>query len=318
MGLCAVLAPVLHRRSQVIPEDHAMDSARFDSFTRALIDTRSRRGALGVLLSGAVGVLGLADASAHNPLKNCKNKSGKQKKACIKKAKKHNATHVVAVPPPAPVPPAGCPSGTKPCDGECIPTNQCCTAADCPALPNYRCCNGLCTDAKSQTGANCTQDPHCCSNYCREIGNFKETCAATCRGQQCHPSFAGCCRGYPCRLSADGRGDTYCGGCRDSGDFCVSDAGCCFSACTTHPGSTQGQCLSLAGGPCDKNIDCKSCGSYGTCTVTVEGSSRDICTGGTCGCPDECCSSAACGPGKYCEFNNHGLGGVCTDLVIEH
>ena len=296
-----------------------MDGPRFDILTRALTAPGSRRRALAAALAGVLGSLDwLAsdDTAAHNPLKKCKKKSGKQKKACIRKAKKHNATHVVAAPPPTPVPPAGCPIGTKPCEGTCIPTNQCCTTADCPPTYQNRCCNGVCTDAKLQTEADCTQDAQCCSGNCRRMNSFEEICAATCRGQECYPSVVGCCREYPCLPSADGSGATACGGCRDRGESCVSDAGCCFSDCTTHPGGTQGQCLSYAGGPCEKSIDCRSCHFRGQCTTN--GGSRDICTAGTCGCPDECCSSAACGPGKYCEFDSSGLAGVCKDLVIEH
>ena len=82
-----------------------MDGPRFDALTRSLTAARSRRQALVTLLGGSWGLLGwqgIDHAAAHNPLKSCKKKSGKQKKACIKKAKAHNATHTTqGAPPPA-------------------------------------------------------------------------------------------------------------------------------------------------------------------------------------------------------------------------
>src|SRR5918993_4940418 len=55
--------------------------SRFDRLTRSLTDARSRRGALGVLLGGTLGLLGLADTPARK--KSCppcrKKKAGKCK-----------------------------------------------------------------------------------------------------------------------------------------------------------------------------------------------------------------------------------------------
>ena len=90
-----------------------MDSARFDTLTRALTTAGSRRRALAVL-TGSLGLLGwqaVDDAAAHDPSKKCKKKSGQQKKKCLKKAKAHNATHTTQVPPPPPPPPRD-PQGT--------------------------------------------------------------------------------------------------------------------------------------------------------------------------------------------------------------
>jgi len=91
-----------------------MDSDRFDRLTRAMTDTRSRRGALASLLGGTLGLLAwnsLMDAAAHDVSTACKKKSGKRKRACLKKAKKHNATHTTQAPPPPPQPP--CLNGVK-------------------------------------------------------------------------------------------------------------------------------------------------------------------------------------------------------------
>ena len=66
-----------------------MDADRFDALTRTLTILGSRRHALGALLAGVPGLLGLLHgfepeaAIAHNPLKKCKKKSGKAKKKYI-------------------------------------------------------------------------------------------------------------------------------------------------------------------------------------------------------------------------------------------
>src|SRR5688572_27596369 len=60
-----------------------MDADRFDTLSRSLSTTPSRRGALRVLAGSLLGgliTLGAEDGDAHDPLKKCKKKSGKQKK----------------------------------------------------------------------------------------------------------------------------------------------------------------------------------------------------------------------------------------------
>jgi hypothetical protein len=71
----------------------------------------------------------------------------------------------------------GCPTGQKPCGGGCIPTNQCGTNPDCPAV-RPTCCGGACVN--SQTDA---------SNF----GGCGTTCESwqTCTGGGCHPECGG-------------------------------------------------------------------------------------------------------------------------------
>ena len=61
-----------------------MDHHRFDALTRSLTSAGSRRQALVATLGGALGLLGswAEHTDAHDTLKKCKKKSGKQK-ACI-------------------------------------------------------------------------------------------------------------------------------------------------------------------------------------------------------------------------------------------
>jgi hypothetical protein len=66
--------------------------------------------------------------------------SGKAKKGHLKHG---DALGPCPASPPAPPPAAGCAAGQKPCQGGCIPSNQCCADADCaPGAP--RCCSGTC------------------------------------------------------------------------------------------------------------------------------------------------------------------------------
>jgi hypothetical protein len=218
----------------------------------------------------------------------------------------------VPPPPVTPVPPAGCPVGTKPCDDLCIPANQCCTKADCPPIDTFRCCNGLCTDAKRGTGFTCSANAECCSDYCRAEDDEVKTCSATCRGKPCNPSI-GCCRGQTC-LNVGSNGQGSCGGCKESGSSCETDAECCFSACAAAPGSSDKRCGSYAGGPCEKNFDCNSCRLGGACRSFSL--LDEVCYEGRCLCSYECCSHSDCDPGENCVRNANGLNGQCKPQVI--
>lgn len=67
-----------------------MDSERFDALTRTVA---SRRAALAGLVSGVTALLGLGgveDAAAHNPIPGCRKiKDPEQREACLRRAKRH-------------------------------------------------------------------------------------------------------------------------------------------------------------------------------------------------------------------------------------
>jgi hypothetical protein len=312
-----------------------MDAHHFDALTRRLTLGLSRRRTLGLL--GSVGLPGLIapDAAAAK-----KAKKAKKKKPCppCKKRKKGKCKGLLpdgtacaggtcqrgscvptqqTVPPPPPpmpvVPPPPidpCP-GQKLCNGTCIPTNQCCTRQDCPALPGNVCCNGGCTDAKLEPGFLCSNDTNCCSEYCRDARPNEPRCAATCRGKRCTLD-SDCCPGITCQL----QNPTFatCGGCSDGGFNCASDEECCFTDCTqVIPGFALKACMSQPGGPCEKSLDCRSCfGTSGQCTVVRNGVPGDVCLNGTCGCPYECCVDNDCRPAEICVTDEIGLNGKCT------
>jgi hypothetical protein len=295
----------------------SMDADRFDALSRSLSDACSRRGVLASLLGATLGLVGLDRTEAKKKCPPCKKrKNGKCKKnkpdgtACPGGACQRG----VCQPTPAPEDP--CP-GQRLCDGACIPTNQCCTAADCPA--GYQCCSGVCSDTKKLPFRPCSQDIDCCSGYCQQVEEdlfgIQLRCAETCRGRPC---LQGCCRGFPCQAVDTDSGSFRCGGCKDAGDICETDAECCFSACSTIPNFNKKQCHSYPGQPCARNYDCLSCsGLLEICTATIDGILRHICSDGVCGCPDtsECCVNKPClNPEESCFFDADTLHGECRSL----
>jgi hypothetical protein len=208
-----------------------MDGFRFDSLARSLATASSRRRALGGLLAGALGLVGWPggeDAAAHDLKAKCKKKSGEAKKKCLKKAKKHNATHTTQVlPPPNPCPgqPPGAPC--PPCDrtgtscfpgnstsdvccggiclgnsdtapGSCVPGEAgrpCYTNNDCNHFSGLTCINFRCQKA---LGVACDQEAHCASGECGCVGS---TC--TCRKSSCGAITAPCNPADPGGRDAD-------------------------------------------------------------------------------------------------------------------
>jgi hypothetical protein len=168
--LDAVLAPGLHRRTQATSEAQTMDGTHFDALTRSLTVAGSRRRALAAALGSALGLLGwhgVEHTAAHDPSKGCKRKSGKAKKKCLKKAKAHNAAHANET-----APPAGCPSGTQACGGECLKP---CTGFTSRNPFTCKCC-GI-------TGKPCTLGSECCNNFCTAIAPL--VCEGNASGQPC-------------------------------------------------------------------------------------------------------------------------------------
>jgi hypothetical protein len=190
-----------------------MDADRFDSLTRSLTAAGSRRRALAIALGGALAALlgyQVEEIDAHDPSKKCKKKSGKQKKKCLKKAKKHNATHKNS-----------CQDGVKNgsetdvdcgggacsrCQGGqiCNSRNDChtalCVASTCQSCAVAADCG---FESDGVTGCFCrdnAQKPG--ERMCtRQLCDFKgagSTCAACAAGLQCAPAGGGieCCT--PC------------------------------------------------------------------------------------------------------------------------
>lgn len=122
-----------------------MDLDRFDTIARTLNGTRSRRGALGALLGGAFGRLGLAETAA-------KRKSGRCKPTCDEcftcdkgKCRKNNQGQKVCKKGKCKPKATGAPCTTflsgRCQNGTCVPTSTCPATITqlCPGGPAVRC-----------------------------------------------------------------------------------------------------------------------------------------------------------------------------------
>ena len=205
-----------------------MDANRFDTLTRSLTQIGSRRRALVAALGGALSLLGVADATAHDPLKKCKKKSGKQKKTCIKKAKAHNTQHAsetsAAPPPPSsPVCSPACGICQQCVDGTCVTApdftlcGRCkeCFAGACEPVPDGRSC-GTCLKCKA--GACNNQECPVCED-CRNN---------VCGPRQCSPP-------HLCQTNCQ---------CNPTTNRCACEPVICL------PGQCQGNCA------CDERLGC--------------------------------------------------------------
>jgi hypothetical protein len=192
-----------------------MDPNRFDTLLRYFSATPSRRDALQLLASSALGLLGWAatsEATTHNTLNKCKKLKNKAKrKKCLKKAKAHNATHTaqdptVQLPPPDPcagkAEGASCGTDRACCGGTCVNlrTNpNHCGRCGYTCSPNSAgsaiCHNGGC--ACPDFGAVCPSGCGCRSRY--QGGTFCTALDATCVGaKQCPNGDVDCDLGTVC------------------------------------------------------------------------------------------------------------------------
>jgi hypothetical protein len=212
-----------------------MDGSQFDSLTRSLSDSFSRRDLArflgGLALSGALALLGLTEAE------------GKRKK---KKRKKRRAKS------PTPSPCQGQPddapcNGTGRClGGVCNPEPQCIGAGGRACRVGSDCCSGTCSEfcamaavgrqcvvagdcvsgrclgyrcalGTLRNGQSCSHDERCASGQCgctEDGANPQCTCRrATCggRGSPCDPANFGvdCCEGG-CTGIVVGTGESVC------------------------------------------------------------------------------------------------------------
>ena len=189
---------VRHIRSLTLKRTSPMNVDRFDALSRSLSLTPSRRGALRLLAGlvfGSLVTLRAGDAAAHDALKACKKKKGKQKKKCVKKARAHNATHTAA--PGGQVPActpncAGKNCGLDGCGGLCGSCNDgTCTDGTCLCRGGEEVCQGTCVP---KCGTLQIRIPGSCT-CCGGPSTACPTGSHTCCSQRCSPS--GFCEGRP-------------------------------------------------------------------------------------------------------------------------
>src|SRR5215212_2342161 len=142
-----------------------MDDARFDTLTRKLTATRSRRSALATLLGGMPGLLGLADAAARKRKKKKKKRrpapsapvaAGPCIPACAGKVCGDDGCGgICGIACSSPRICEGglcvCPSDQHECQGSCIPRSRCCTVADCQQ--DQDCFSGTCITLRGTCAA---------------------------------------------------------------------------------------------------------------------------------------------------------------------
>lgn len=190
-----------------------MDSHRFDAFTRALTDRRTRRGALPLL-----GSLLAVPILSPNPAVGKKKKKKKvtlcYNNLTIKVAKKNRDKFLLAG-----AAPGACPSSPPP-----PPPPPSCETAGCPY---YEVCQGgACVDCFQDF---CTVDADCCSNLCSDSGGGNKICLCQAGTGPC-TSNAQCCNGN-C-VPATGK----CG-CDPVGVPCLPDgSSCCSGICNQQGG----------------------------------------------------------------------------------
>jgi hypothetical protein len=194
----------------------SMDGSHFDTLTRSLSTAGSRRRALGGLLTGVFGVLGWQgqdDAAAHDLKATCKKKSGKAKKKCLKKARKHKAEHASETPPTDLTCTPDCAGklcGSNGCGGSCgscSACKQCSSGGRCVTSPDFtacgggkQCSGGVCaTPPGCENAAGCIHGNMCCSGSC--------TCPAFDADGFCSPVAPADCTlsgtGQPCSFDKD-------------------------------------------------------------------------------------------------------------------
>lgn len=251
-----------------------MDAARFDAFTTRLAAPLSRRRTAGLLGLLSLGCLTAADDAAA--------RKHKKKK---KKGKPGGGT-------------SGCAAGSKPCNGACIPSSQCCTNGDCD-----RCAREVCQAGSCGCPAGMTRDS-------RGICGTRPACVSA---GQIVGSAAQCCSGVA--IAGPVQGSVICqsGHDRCLGDpDCAEATGCLGYLCAGPYARAVGSgCHGVCSPPCGADHDCTRTGC-----VPCGGPGQPCCSGKV-SCGDVCVDTASdprnCGGcGKRCSINATCSGGVCV------
>ena len=281
-----------------------MDADRFDAMARSLVALRTRRGMLGAVLGGTLGLLGLAETAAD---KRRNKKGGKGKKG--KKGKKS--------------PPTPC---AETCSG-------CCDDDDCRLGTETAACGGggepcvdcadvgagqTCGGGPGGTPGVCGCTPTTCAGEAKDCATIADGCGdeldcGTCplAGQPCVDNVCGVCE-----EDCDGKG---CGADDDCGGICTD--GACPEGQTCGGGGTPGVCGNCTGDTdCDDGITCTNdvCVD-GVCTHTPD---HHFCRVSNSSFDWDCCPPHICcecpetsGTGCGCRCGHCGEG-ICCDCCF--
>jgi hypothetical protein len=262
-----------------------MDADRFDALSRSFTTVGSRRRALALALSAALGpLLVREDTAAHNALLKCKRLKGEKKKKCVKKAKKHNLTH-----PPSPACTRNCGGktcGDDGCGGSCGTCSfGSCNGNTCVCPNGTELCRGQCEDLCGPGQIHNTETCQCCgangTTGCSNVGGNDFCCSHSCAPASF--TIPSSCIGQPLGVPCD-----FNGVCRS--DVCTNDVCSC-----KHKGSscTGGGCTCCCSNSCDPGGLCTGLASGDKCTADAQ------CESGNCA--PNCSDSQICTEQKFCQ-----------------
>jgi hypothetical protein len=218
-----------------------MDDTRFDTLTRALTTTRSRRGALAALLGGTLGLFGLSGMDAQQKGKGDKRR---KKKGKGKKGNQKNSPHKE----PGDVRNPLCGPGQGSVSGTCVSLSGGCGAttrntycsvslsdpngpSPCPnPEPGYAGACAMADDgpfcANGSSCASCQTDADCANEGLGPNVRCVRTCSVGggCGASQCLMSYLDLPKGEPACVAT---GQPCPAGCDPAG----SCAGCCTGEC---------------------------------------------------------------------------------------
>lgn len=190
-----------------------------------------------------------------------------------------------------------CPNGWQACGGVCRNVQEDhvnCGQCGVVCSPLRRCQGGQCVCGREGVTClepwnpgticglpenhRCIENIDCCSGSCdQDPGLSEERFCAPCQGRYCGGDGR-CCGGFACTPRQ--RDETkWCGGCAGDDYDCATNDECCYSDCTprspSNPDAGRMTCLSLQGGPCVQNHDCRACGEHRNCVnACVDGRCR--------------------------------------------
>ena len=232
----------------------------------------------------------------------------------------------------------GIPCGTnqKLCHRVCIPSQNCCSNADCfggKSCNSGRCscpkgkkdCNGICRDCCSNS--DCTQGQSCIAGSCAcPVG--QRACQGKCVDN------ASCCADSDCQggKTCQSNSCTCPKGKKDCNGICIPDHFCCSDKnCPTGQRCLKGACTC----PTGQKLCNGKCIQQNQCCKDADCSGGQTCQTGVCKCPShqkacngkcqQCCTNTDCSGGKLCASGSckcpSGLtdcGGVCRDLTKDN
>ena len=210
-----------------------MDGDQFDTLARKLSSRRILLSGIGSGWAAFLGLTGSTEVAAHNALLACRRiKNRSRRAACLRRARRHNASHATPPPPGCTPSCAGRNCGSDGCSGTCgsCGGGSTCVSGTCrtdctPSCAGRECggdgCGGSC--------GSCSGNADCLNGTCRT------TCTPSCAGKNCGSNGCGgscgtCSGGRVCSNPANG-GICQCPAVTCAGTCCGGGQQCFGVAC---------------------------------------------------------------------------------------